>query len=177
MKRVAMLTLALWVTPAFTAAQVEIGFDAGVVVSAVAGPDDNVTSAKLAAEWGRIAFVAGDAILIETLLGFEYYGEGDYSENALLLMPGLNYLLGEQFYVRGEVGLSRYAESDLGSDSSRTQYGFGGAAGLRVPLGDMALFRAEVGVDRWLEVTDGGLVAAPSRTDIRAVGGVSAVIG
>jgi hypothetical protein len=180
MKRVAMLTLGLWAAPVFSAAQVEIGLDAGVVISAIAGADDHVTSGKLAAEWGRVAFVAADAILLETLLGFEYYGEGDYSENALLLMPGLNYLLGERFYVRVEAGLTRYSESDTGADFSQTQYGFGGAAGLRMPLGDTALVRAEVGVDRWLEVEgDGGfvLVAAPARTDTRVLVGVSAVIG
>jgi hypothetical protein len=110
MKRVAMLTLGLWAAPVFSAAQVEIGLDAGVVISAIAGADDHVTSGKLAAEWGRVAFVAADAILLETLLGFEYYGEGDYSENALLLMPGLNYLLGERFYVRAEVGVDRWLE-------------------------------------------------------------------
>jgi hypothetical protein len=44
----------------------------------------------------------------------------------------------------------------------------------------MALFRAEVGIDRWLEAETGGgfvLVAAPARTDTRALVGVSAVIG
>jgi hypothetical protein len=90
------------------------------------------------------------------------------------LVPGVNILVGDQFYVRPEAGLS-YAKFDNGTtDVSSTQLLFGGAAGIRQPLGmGGAILRLEAGVDRLLENEDDGI---PSSWDIRFVVGVSAVV-
>jgi hypothetical protein len=182
MKRTLVLALGLLVAPTLVSAQVEIGLDAGLAISSFSNPEgftgdiDGVTTFGLPGQWARVAFAAGESILVESLVGFEFLSEGDYSENTILLMPGINYLVGEQFYVRGEVGLIRFSESDTGFSESLTQYGFGGAAGMRIPLGDAALFRLEAGVDRWLEVKEAGFTTALGRTDIRVGAGISAVV-
>lgn len=173
MKRSLVLALVLMFAPAVASAQVEVGLDAGFLISSIDDVDDNVNSFALPGQWARVAFSAGDMLSVESLVGFAWDSQGDFSESTLLLVPGLNYLVGEQFYVRGEAGLIRLSESDTGFDSSSTQYGFGGAVGLRRMLGEGAVFRAEVGVDRWLENTDDFI---PARTDIRFGVGLSAVI-
>jgi len=172
-KRSLMLALGLIVLPSLSAAQVEIGLDTGLEIEMVDGFDDN-TSFHMPSTWARVALSAGESLLIEPLIGFEYFGEGDLSEHALLLIPGVDYLFGERFYLRGEAGLARYSESDTGFDSSWTQYGLGGGAGIRMRLGDSALLRIEAAVDYWLESTDDGV---PQRTDVRVLAGASAVIG
>ena len=79
----------------------------------------------------------------------------------------------KQFYVRGEAGLMRMSSDNGTTSSSATQYAFGGAAGLRMPLGDAALFRVEGGVDKWLENQDDGLLGS---WQIRGVVGISAIV-
>jgi len=180
MKRSLVLALVLMFAPAMASAQVEIGLDAGFTISNYSEPDgftgtiDSDNNFSLPGQWARVAFSAGDMLLIESLVGFEWYKSGDFSDTSLLLMPGLNYLLGEQFYVRGEVGLLRFTETD---EDAITQYGFGGAAGMRMMLGDAAVFRVEAGVDRWLESKDSNdNITMLGRTDIRIGAGISAVV-
>jgi hypothetical protein len=182
MKRSLVLALALLIAPALVSAQVEVGLDAGFNIAMISEPDgftgniDNVNTFDLPSQAVRVAFSAGDMLLIESMVGFDWFKQGDSSDNTLLIMPGLNYLLGEQFYVRGEVGLYRYSESDGTDDFSYTQFGFGGAVGLRMPLGDAALFRVEAGLDRWLEAKDNDVIQQLAETDIRIGAGISAVI-
>ena len=178
MKRTLVLGLGLLVVPAVVSAQLEVGLDAGFSILI---PDDGSDNIK---RFGvpsnplvpflstlRVGFPAGETLLIESALGFTYasFGPND-SFNALFIMPGANFLLGDQFYVRGEAGLMRL--SDSGSDA-QTQYAFGGGAGIRRPLGASALLRAEVAADKWLKDAGAGL---DGFLDIRAVVGVSAVI-
>lgn len=172
MKRSLVLVLGLLVVPAFVSAQIELGLDTGIEIDVVDGLDNN-TSFHLPSTWARVAFTWGESLLIEPLLGFEAYSEGDLSETTLMLIPGANYLLGEQFYLRGEVGVARYSASDTGVDTSWMQYGLGGGAGMRMRLGDSALLRLEAAVDYWLENADDG---APQRTNVRVVAGASAII-
>jgi len=179
MKRILVLALGLLVVPAAASAQLELGLDAGVAVTSfddVGGfSSDSQTEIDIPTHWARLGFAAGETIMVETLVSVEYGKEGDESAMSLLLLPGINFLLGEQFYVRGEAGLS-YVSVDPGTGSlSGTQYIFGGAAGLRVPLGDMAIFRAEAGVARLTEVDSDFFI--PSGIVIRGGVGISAIIG
>jgi hypothetical protein len=169
MKRTLVLALGLLIVPAFVSAQVEVGLDAGFNLTSIDDADDKVNSFAVPAQWARIAFAAGPTLLVESLIGFDYVSEGDFNESVLLLMPGVNFLVGEQFYIRGEAGLLRIADQD----DSAVQYAFGGGVGMRRPLGDAALLRLEVAADRFLENTDDFL---PAHTDIRAGVGISAVI-
>src|SRR5690242_2830832 len=109
MKRIWILALGLLVAPKMVSAQVEIGLDAGF---GIAMPDtdgaENITRFGLPTggylplfSQARIGFVAGPTLIVETALGFNYmsFGEDD-SFNALIVMPGVNFLVGPQFYVR-----------------------------------------------------------------------------
>jgi len=172
MTRTLIVALGLLFSPVLVAAQVEVGLDTGLEIEMIDG-SDNTTAFHLPTTWARIAFAAGETLLIEPLVGFEYFSQGDVSENRIILIPGVDLLLGERLYIRGEVGLIRYSEDNAGTDFSWSQYGFGGGAGMRIPLGDAALLRLEAALDYWLENADDGV---PQRTAIRAQAGVSAVI-
>jgi len=182
MKKNFAIALGLLVMPQAVSAQLEIGLDAGF---GIAMPDadgaDNITRFGVPAggfvplaspPQVRLGFAAGETLLVESLVGFNYLSSGDDSINTLLLMPGVNFLVGPQFYVRGEAGLVRFSPS--GADAE-TRYGFGAGAGLRRPLaGGNAILRVEVAADKWLESEEGfddGVL------DIRAIIGISAVIG
>src|SRR5688500_16974309 len=181
MKKTFVLALGLLVVPQVISAQLEIGLDAGF---GIAMPDadgaDNVTRFGVPSGGAlpfvappqiRVGFAAGERLIVESALGFDYVSSGDTSLNSLLVMPGVNFLVGPQFYVRGEAGLVRFSDGD----ESTTQYGFGAGAGLRRPLGGgAALLRAEVAADKWLEDLDAGI---DGYLDIRAIIGISAVIG
>ncbi|HSH75860.1 MAG TPA: hypothetical protein VLA09_09280, partial [Longimicrobiales bacterium] len=129
MKRTFVLTLALLVAPALVSAQgVEIGLDAGFAISNPAEPEgfdgslDNTNAFSLPISAARVGFWAGDVLLIESMLGFDWISQDDESVSSLVLMPGINYLLGEQFYVRGEAGLNRVSFSFDSQSDSQTQY-------------------------------------------------------
>lgn len=170
MRRALLLTIGLLVAPAVVAAQVEIGMDAALSIYSYDNDAiDSETSIDIPGEYVRIGFPAGETLIVESTLGLSHSSQGDNSYTTILLLPGVNFLVGEQFYVRGEAGLWRGSDGD----NSQTQYAFGGAAGLRMPLGDAALFRVEAGVDKWLENEDDFL---PGAWDIRGSVGVSAVI-
>jgi len=173
MKRSLVLSLVLLVAPALVSAQVEIGLDAGLSYVSYDSPSgfdvDSDTYIDLPSSYVRVAFPAGETLLVETALGFSRSSSGGDSYSTLLVLPGVNLLLGEQFYVRGEAGLWRGS----GGGDSATQYAFGGGGGLRMPLGDAALFRVEAGVDKWLENQDDGLLGS---WEIRGVVGISAVV-
>lgn len=172
MKRVFVLALALLFAPAVVSAQVEIGLDAGFNINKVDDADDTGFNFDIPTMGARVGFMAGESAVVETMLAFDYGKLGDVSGTDLLLVPGLNYLVGEQFYVRGEAGLS-YSKFDDGTTStSSTQYLFGAGAGIRQTLGDAALLRLEAGIDRLLENTDD---AIPASWNFRLVVGVSAV--
>ena len=74
-----------------------------------------------------------------------------------------------RFYLRAEVGLNRLSSED----NSVNQWGFGGAAGVRIPTGDHGLFRLEGGVDKWLKKEDDFV---PGITAFRFTVGVSAMV-
>lgn len=179
MKRIFVLALGLLLAPVAVSAQVEVGVDGFFTISNPSEPDgvstsfDNTNSISLPSPAVRVAFPAGETLLVESLLGFNWSSQGDDSGSALLLMPGVNFLVGEQFYVRGEAGLMRTSFDNGTVSSSATQYGFGGGAGMRMPLGDAALFRLEAAADWWLENEDDGLLG---RMDIRIGAGISAVV-
>jgi hypothetical protein len=108
-------------------------------------------------------------MMIETRMGFDWTKQGDVSFRDLTLIPGLNYMINEQVYVRGEAGLSN-SSYDPGTGSiSQTQYLFGGGVGMRRALG-MGVFRLEAGVVKALENTDDNI---PGSLDIH----LSAVVG
>jgi len=174
MKRSLVLALVLMFAPAMASAQVEIGLDAGLGISKVDDADNTGVSFGIPVSGARIGFMGGETLVIETLIDFGYNKIGDTKLTGLSLVPGVNLLLGEQFYVRGEAGLSYAKVSSTGVDASTTQYLFGAGAGIRKPLGDGALLRLEGAVDRKLENTDDGI---PASWDIRGVVGISAVVG
>lgn len=173
MKRALLLTLALLGVPAVTAAQVELGVDAGLSLESIDGQDDDVTTFSIPTSAVRVGFGAGESLIVETLVGLNRRSSGDFSGTSIRLIPGVNFPVGDQLYVRGEVGLQRTSFSFNGEDESETQYVIGGAAGMRIPASDNVLFRLEFGLDRWLENADEGL---PTITEFRLVAGISAVV-
>lgn len=179
MKRVLVLALGLFVLPAVASAQVEVGVDGFFVLSNPSEPEgatgdfDNTNSFSLPSPAVRVAFPAGETLLVESLVGFNWSSTGDVSGSSLLLMPGLSLLVGEQFYVRGEAGLMRTSFDSGTASSSATQYAFGGGGGMRMPLGDAAILRLEAVADWWLENEDDGILG---RMDIRVGAGISAVV-
>lgn len=180
MKRILVLALGLLFAPAFVSAQsmdggFEIGVDAGLSIEKITDVDDTGVSFDVPSMGIRLAFGATPSVLVETLLQLSYSKFGDQNATAVALVPGVNIMVGEQLYVRPEAGLL-YQKFDSGSfDASSTQYLFGGAVGVRRPLGmGGAILRFEAGVDRLLENSDDGV---PSSWDFRGLVGVSAVVG
>jgi hypothetical protein len=173
-----VLVSGLLLTPVLVAAQVEIGLDAGVnvrVFDDVSGVStDSQMEFDVPSDWARVAFAAGDNLLVETLVSFERTSQGDESTGRIVIIPGVVFLLGEQLYVRGEAGLARTSFDPGTASASATQYLFGGAAGLRMPLGDNALFRIEGGLNRAMEADDDFFI--PAGWNIRGGVGISAVI-
>jgi hypothetical protein len=160
--------------PAMASAQVEIGVDAGFNYEKIDDVDDSFFGFGIPVSGIRVGFMGGETLVIETLIDLDYSKFGDSSSTSLGLVPGVNFLLGEQFYVRGEAGLAYFSFDNGTTDGSTTQYLFGAGAGIRKPLGDGALLRLEGAVDRLLENSDDGI---PASWDVRAVIGVSAVVG
>lgn len=86
-------------------------------------------------------------------------------------VPGINILLGESGgYLRGEGAVNRVSAGG----ESQSQYGFGGAIGVRMPVDDAVFVRLEGGFDRWLEDQDNFLEA---HNEFRILVGVSALVG
>lgn len=177
MRRALVLMFGLLLAPAVVSAQVEVGLDAGLLFNKIDDVDDSQIAFSIPTVGARVGFPAGETMIVETLVSFDWFKQGDASSTDLTLAPGLNFLVGEQAYVRGEAGLM-YSSFDTGTtDGSTTQYLFGAAVGLRRPLGmGGSLLRLEAGVDRLLEVEDEGLIDEPASWLIRAVVGVSGVI-
>ncbi len=173
MKRTLVLALGLMVVPALASAQVELGLDAGLFYSDTQGAADAAIGLQVPFSGARVGFAAGERLIVETRLSFDWFKQGGASGSGLVLVPGMNYLVNDQLYVRGEAGLSRDAFDPGTGGGSQTQYIFGGAVGMRRPLGP-ALLRLEAGVDKALENTDDGI---PSSTEVHVSVGVSAVIG
>ena len=172
MRRTLVLALGLMVVPAMAAAQVEVGLDAGFIYSDEDGAPDAAFGFSLPVSGARVGFAAGEQMIIETRLGFDWMKQGDASGSNLDLVPGLNYLVNDQIYVRAEAGLSRQSYDPGTGGNSQIQYLFGGGVGMRRPLGP-ALLRLEAGVVKGLENTDDLI---PSHLDFHATVGVSAVI-
>lgn len=180
MKKTFVLALGLLVVPQMVSAQLEVGLDAGFGITMPdADGSDNITRFGVPSGGAlpffappqiRVGFAGGQSLIVESALGFDWVSSGDDSITSLLVMPGVNFLVSPQFYVRGEAGLVRFSDGD----DSITQYGFGAGAGMRRPLGGAALLRIEVGADKWLEDEDAGI---DGYLDLRAIVGLSAVIG
>jgi hypothetical protein len=172
MKMTWVLAVGLLAMPQVAAAQLEIGVDTGLGY-ADTDPDATI-SFDVPVSGARLGFSAGPQMLIETRLEFDWAKAGDASGTSLFLVPGVNYLLNERVYVRGNIGLS-YSRFDNGVVSgSSTQYIFGGALGMRRALGSGAVLRFEAGADKWLESDDG---AGDDLLSIHGTVGVSAIIG
>ncbi len=177
MKRTLVLSLGLLLMPQVAAAQLEIGFDVvGLTYTDVDGAADAEIGVSLPASGARVAFPASPQLLIETRIEADWDKRGDVSGSQIFLVPGVNFLVNPQVYVRGEVGLLRVAGDNRTVSASGTQYLFGGAVGMRRPLaGGAALLRFEGGVAMGLENTDSDIPFAKT-TIIHAGVGISAVI-
>lgn len=173
MKRALLLTLALLGVPMVVAAQLEIGVDAGLSIESVDGQANDLTRFSIPTSAVRVGFGAGESLIVETLVAVNRVSSGDFSSTSIGLLPGVNFPVGDQFYLRGEAGLQRLSVSLSGNDESRTQYAIGGAAGMRIPASENVGFRVELGLDRWLENEDEGL---PTTTEFRVLAGISAVV-
>lgn len=173
MKRALLFVLTLLFVPMAAVAQVEIGVDAGLSLESVDDAADDITSISIPNGELRVGFAAGEMIIVESRLGLSYSSVGDFSLTQFGLVPGVNVLLGDRFYARGEGGLM-YVKGDDGTESdSATQYLLGAAGGLRIPMTENVLFRAELGADRWFENQDDFM---PASWEFRIAAGVSAVV-
>jgi len=173
MKRALLLALGLLVAPSVASAQLEVGLDAGLTYEKVQDEDDAAIGIGLPLSGARLGFAGGEQIIVETRLDFGWDKQGDESSTSLALLPGVNFLFGENMYVRGEVGLSYFSFDNGVVDGSFTQYIFGGAVGMRRPVGEGALVRLEAGVDRLLENSDD---FQPASWLIGLTVGVSAIV-
>lgn len=161
----------LLAAPLTVHAQVEVGVDAGLVLNTGFETSENVTQISIPASRARVGFPLGDLVTLETLLGFQRVSSDGEAASGLNLLPGINVRLGDSGgYLRGEVALSRAA---FGGESE-TQYGFGGAIGVRMPVDDAVFVRLEGGFDRWLEDQDN---LQEAYNELRITLGVSAIVG
>jgi hypothetical protein len=160
--------------PAMASAQVELGLDFfGITYSDVDGASDAEIGVSLPLSGMRVAFAAGENMMIETRTEIDWSKQGDATNREITLMPGLNYMVNEQVYVRGEAGLNNFSfDPGTGTSFSGTQYMFGGAVGMRRAFG-MGVLRLEAGAVKALENTDDGI---PAWLDITAGVGVSVVV-
>jgi hypothetical protein len=157
--------------PVAVHAQVEVGVDGGLVFNTGFETSDNVTQISIPTGRARVGFPMGELLTLETLLGFQRVSLGGESGSALNLLPGMNVRLGDGGgYLRGEVAVAR---ASFGGESE-TQWGFGGAVGVRMQVDDAVFFRLEGGFDRWLEDQDSFQEAY---NEIRITVGVSAIVG
>jgi len=161
----------LLAVPAVVHAQLEVGVDAGLTLHTGFENSDNVTQISIPTGRARVGVPAGDLLSFEALLGFQRVSSGGESGSALNFLPGINLRLGDAgSYLRGEVAVTR---ASYGGDS-QTQYGFGGAVGVRMPVDDAVFFRLEGGFDRWLEDQDN---LQEAYNEFRITVGVSALVG
>jgi hypothetical protein len=172
MKRPILLALLLLVAPSAARAQLEVGLDAGFVLHTGFESSDDVTRISIPTGWGRLGLPLGDLLGFETLLGFNRISSGDSSASQLSFLPGVNVWLGDDgAYLRGEVAMTRTAFDG----ESQSQYGFGGAVGLKKDIdGGPVSFRLEGGFVRWLEDQDNFQEAF---NQIRILVGISAAVG
>lgn len=174
MRRTLVLALGLMVVPAMASAQVELGLDFfGITYSDVDGAQDATIGVSLPVSGLRVGFPAGENMTIETRMELDYSKQGDVSSRDLMLVPGLNFMINQQVYLRGEAGLMNYSfDPGTGTSFSGTQYMFGAAVGMRRSFG-MGMLRLEAGAMKALENTDEGI---PSRLDINLAAGMSVVV-
>jgi hypothetical protein len=171
-----VLAIGLLVAPQAVHAQFELGLDFfGLTYTDIDdGVDDAAIGVGIPESGLRVGFNAGPQMIIETRMEFDWDKRGDLSGRSLLLLPGLNFLVNEQVYVRGNVGLYNQAFDNGVVDGSATQYIFGAAAGIRRALGSGAVMRVEAGVDQMMENEDEGI---PKELRIHGSVGVSAIVG
>jgi hypothetical protein len=177
MKKTLVLALGLLLAPQIAAAQLEVGLDVlGFTYTDVDGAPDAQIGISLPASGARVGFVAGPRLIVETRIEADWDKQGDASASQIFLVPGVNFLMTPEVYLRGEVGLRRLSGDTGTVSASGTQYLFGGAVGMRRPLaGGAALLRFEGGVGVGLENADADIPFAQT-TIIHASMGVSAVI-
>lgn len=174
MRRILVLALGLLAVPQLAFAQVELGVDFfGIDYFDEDGAADAAIGVSLPVSGLRVGFPAGSNMIIETRLEFDWAKQGDASARNLVLIPGLNYLINEQIYLRGEAGLSNFSvDPGTGTSVSGTQYLFGGGIGTRRSFG-MGILRLEGGVQLGTENTDDGI---PSYMNIYGSAGVSVTV-
>jgi Outer membrane protein beta-barrel domain len=174
MKRALLIALAALAMPALAQAQAEVGLDAGLGVTKISNVSDKPVSFDVPRSGLRVGFAGGESVIVETMFDFGWNKFGSAKQTSLDLVPGVNFLLNPQVYVRGEAGLSYVKNSNTGTSSSQTQYLFGAAVGTRKMMGEGAILRLEAGVDRGLENTNDGI---PAMWNFRAIVGISAKVG
>lgn len=138
---------------------VELGLDAGFEIQltdAVNGFDtDNVTVIAVPAQRFRVGFFVSDAVSIEPAVGFAYVNFSDESLTELSAALAILYHFTSdpdrpRFYLGIGGGLDLI---DVG-DASDTQFGIGGALGVKLPVGDQFAVRLEADYVRGFESDD-----------------------
>lgn len=160
---VALFAACLILLPVAAEAQIEVGLDAGLTLSAVSGRD-NLTRFSVPASALRLGG-SGDGMRFETLFGLTVLSS-DGTVTILNVIPGLNFPMGEGgAYVRPEAGLNLIS----GGGNTESEFLAGVAAGLRKSVDDgPVFFRLEVGFDRWFDT---------EVNQFRALAGLSVVVG
>lgn len=173
MHRVLLAATLVVAFPATSAAQVEIGLDGAVGIYDYDESDDNVTIVRIPEPLLRLGFPVGERVVLEPLVAFASISSGGSTSTQVQFVPGVAILFSDEgrprFYLRGEVGVIRVG----GSGDSATQTGVGGAAGIRIPMRDNAIFRLEAAIDKWGKNED---AFVPGYVAVRFATGFSAVV-
>jgi hypothetical protein len=188
MRRALLSLAAILALPLALSAQVEIGLDAGLSITNPDDDDDNLVTFAIPGTAPSSSFLQGGAVrlgfpfaerfVFEPLVSFTRFDIDDEAYTQLTLIPGVVALFGEpdavRFYLRGEFLFAYVSDFD---EESGVQVGFGGAAGLRKPLGDAAFLRLEGGFDKVNENDDADAPELFGYKHFRVLVGLSAIIG
>ena len=174
MRKLFAVAVLLLVPSVAQAQNLELGLDMGLILENGFDTQDDVTNIVLPAPFLRAGYGVSENLSIEGLVSFNRASSDGTSLSTLLLLPGVNFQMSEDFYLRGEVGLQRVSFDTDGFDDSATQLGFGVAAGMRRAINDGPVsWRIEGGFTRWAEDEDAGQEAYNA---IRLLFGFSAVV-
>ena len=159
------LTVLMLMLPSALGAQVEFGFDSGMVIERSGGLKR--TTFRVPSRFLRVGF-PGERVSFETLLAFTHQKVGRQSGTSIEVIPGVSFYYGRGLYVRGEAGLFLTSGA-----VSRSQFAYGFAVGSRRRIGEGPLFfRLETGLTKWQESAD-----YTASSNFRFLVGLSAVIG
>ncbi|MGD2216004.1 MAG: outer membrane beta-barrel protein [Gemmatimonadales bacterium] len=154
LKRVACLfALAMFLTAGTAFGQsrpIEFGIDGGITYSMLQDMDgmefDDELSFDIPFSTLRVGFFVSDNISVEPQVQFSFFDPGGDSDTQMQLglLAAVLYhfqpdMMETQFFVRGGGAFFMY---DFGGDVDDTLFGFGGGAGVKVPIADSFMFRA-----------------------------------